>query len=123
MCGFLYSIQPITADPHGLALRGPDSLTRHDSEIGSFVTARLTTNPRSNSQPYVCDDTWIQLNGTIYNTRNEQEYFQNIDFDHLNSVHEAITNLDGEFAVVIANEQYITIAKDCFGTKPLYFYY
>jgi NAD kinase len=38
------------------------------------------------------------------------------------TVHEAIANLNGEFAIVIANEQHITIAKDCFGTKPLYFY-
>lgn len=123
MCGIFFSTQPLSADPIYLSLRGPDSISRQDNHVGSFVNARLITNPQSNSQPFNVHENWIQFNGTIYNTQNEQTYFSNINYSDLDSIHHSIKKLDGEFALIIANQDYITVAKDYFGTKPLYFYY
>ncbi|WP_299483531.1 asparagine synthase-related protein [uncultured Roseibium sp.] len=128
MCSFLFStLQPETNDFNTMmSLRGPDSTVTRSLNGHFFCHNLLSMRGDFVAQPYVSDDEKIVImfNGEIYSC--PDSYESEVRFLHdLYTEHGAgcFSRLDGEYAIILADYEKNTIfvARDCFGTKPLYF--
>lgn len=128
MCSFVFSTVPTDSIDFNriMRLRGPD-VTREQSINGySFCHNLLSMRGDYVAQPYVPDsgEIVVLFNGEIYNCPDsydsEARYLHDLYREH---GPELFRQLDGEYAILIADFRTRTIyaARDCFGTKPLFF--
>ncbi|WFE89926.1 hypothetical protein K1718_00820 [Roseibium porphyridii] len=128
MCSFLFStFEPTTDDFNRImALRGPDYTESKVLNNCFFCHNLLSMRGDYVSQPYVSDanDVVVMFNGEIYSCPETYESEANYLFDLYKEVGaECFSRLDGEFAIVIVDfgKSVVHVARDCFGTKPLFF--
>lgn len=128
MCSFIFStIQPTTNDFNRImSLRGPD-FTQSNTVNGCFFCHNLLSMRGDFvGQPYISDgeDIVVMFNGEIYNCPDEYDNEAHYLHDLYKEFGAAgFAKLDGEYAIVIAdfNQEVVHVARDCFGTKPLFF--
>lgn len=128
MCSFVFStIEPTTTDFNRImSLRGPDFTKTHSIRGCFFCHNLLSMRGNYVSQPYVSDseDVVVMFNGEIYNCPesydSEAQYLHDL---YKQKAHRCFEDLDGEYAIVIVDfqKQVLHVARDCFGTKPLFF--
>ncbi|MEM9320504.1 MAG: asparagine synthase-related protein [Pseudomonadota bacterium] len=128
MCSFVFSSVPAidAAFNRAMRLRGPDAT--HEREVNGYHFCHNLLSMRGDyvAQPYVSrnENVLILFNGEIYNCPetepNEAEYLYKLYNLHGSGL---FSKLDGEFAIVIVdfNSRSFLAARDCFGTKPLFF--
>lgn len=128
MCSFLFStFEPTTDDFNRMmALRGPDYTESKVLNKCFFCHNLLSMRGDYVSQPYVSDanDVVVMFNGEIYSCPETYESEAKYLFDLYKEVGaECFSRLDGEFAIVIVDfgKSVVHVARDCFGTKPLFF--
>lgn len=128
MCSFIFStIAPTSSDFNRIMnLRGPDYT--QSNTIGGMFFCHNLLSMRGNyvPQPYISEDETIivMFNGEIYNCPEEYASEAHYLYDlYLEFGSEFFAKLDGEFAIIIAdfNDNLVSVARDCFGTKPLFF--
>jgi asparagine synthetase B (glutamine-hydrolysing) len=123
MCGFLFSNkipnQPQLVD---ITPRGPDSNNTVVNHLGYFYHSRLITKESAVSQPASNSFGTLLYNGTEYVLRDNDVGFilDNISRTIPDSI-EFIKKLYGDFSICWVTDDYILLARDCFGTKPLYY--
>jgi len=150
VCGFVGAIGPCKVDLLGplnsIKHRGPDyqgvSYGRIDDSFVSLGHARLSILDLSDSanQPFENDSSTIKLvfNGEIYNHFELRRRLQKIGFSFRTSSDteviiklyehygtECFKYLNGIFAIVLVdlNKRQLILARDHFGTKPLFYSY
>ena len=128
MCSFVFSSVAAvdTAFNKAMRLRGPDAT--HERTVKGYYFCHNLLSMRGDyvAQPYVSDDeaVLVLFNGEIYNCPDsepsEAAYLSKLYREHGADV---FRRLDGEFAIVIVDfrEGRFLAARDCFGTKPLFF--
>ena len=147
MCGFVIAIgsfnkEDLISATKSILYRGPDSTNyffSDDSKIKVGFNRLSIIDIAGGKQPFVSDnkETIIVFNGEIYNAADlRQELEQNsIIFKTRNSDtevfirgyelwgHQVFSKIDGMFSVGIIDlvKNKITIARDKFGEKPLYY--
>lgn len=122
MCGFVYSNQNIhEINLDDLETRGPDDNDSFYNELGFFYHCRLSTRKTNIKQPAKNKFGILLYNGTEYSKKENDVGFilDNLN-DNINDNIEFIKTLGGDFSICWVTENYILIAKDCFGTKPLF---
>ncbi len=120
--------------------RGPDSQGLHiDDNVGMGVRRLSVIDLKSGDQPIHNEDSslWIVFNGEIYNYKRLREtaiaaghrFYTQSDTEVILHLYEmygsaAISMLDGMFAMCIwdKNQDYMLLARDRVGEKPLYYY-
>ncbi|MBF9031609.1 hypothetical protein HKCCE3408_14500 [Rhodobacterales bacterium HKCCE3408] len=128
MCSFVFSSVAAVdaAFNRAMRLRGPDAT--HEREVHGYYFCHNLLSMRGDYivQPHISEDETILVlfNGEIYNCPedepNEAKYLLKLYRDHGDQLFEL---LDGEFAIVIVDFERgrFLAARDCFGTKPLFF--
>ena len=128
MCSFLFSTLKPETDAFNtmMSLRGPDSTATLALNGHFFCHNLLSMRGDFVAQPFVSDDEKIVImfNGEIYSC--PESYETEVRFLHdMYKEHGAgcFSRLDGEYAIILADYERGTVfvARDCFGTKPLYF--
>jgi len=122
MCGFVYSNKDINEiDLKDLTPRGPDDSHFDKNKLGYFYHCRLATRDTKIKQPAKNNFGILLYNGTEYSLKeNDLDYILNNLNDNIDDNIEFIKTLRGDYSICWVTEQYILIAKDCFGTKPLF---
>jgi len=124
MCGFVYTnqIRPSSLDLIDLIPRGPNHQQSLENELGYFFHCRLITRPTSTTQPAANQHGILLYNGTEYNlVDNDTDYILgNLTNDLQNNV-DFIKTLQGDFSICFVTDEFILLARDCFGTKPLFY--
>ena len=124
MCGFVY--QNIVDAPSEIDLellqRGPDGIETLNSPLGYFLHARLDTKPHSIRQPAQNLHGVLLYNGTEYallenDTGHILDHLTNDTISNL----ELLKELTGDFSICFVTDQHVFLARDCFGTKPLFY--
>ncbi|MCK7615335.1 asparagine synthase-related protein [Roseibium sediminicola] len=128
MCSFVFStIQPTTTEFNRImALRGPDFTQSHVIEGCFFCHNLLSMRGDYVGQPYVADteNVVVMFNGEIYNCPETYSSEARYLFDlYKDKGADCFKELDGEYAIVIVDfcAGVVHVARDCFGTKPLFF--
>jgi len=128
MCSFIFStLEPASTEFNRImALRGPD-YTQTNSINGFFFCHNLLSmRGEYVAQPYISadEDVIVMFNGEIYNCPEDYDSEARYLYD-LYMKHDAscFSMLDGEYAIVLADfkRSVLYVARDCFGTKPLFF--
>lgn len=128
MCSFIFStLQPTTDDFNRMmSLRGPDFTQRHTIHGCFFCHNLLSMRGDFVEQPYISDreETVVMFNGELYNCSGEYDS----EARYLHDLYKAFgaecfERLDGEYAIIIVDfkQSVLHAARDCFGTKPLFF--
>jgi asparagine synthetase B (glutamine-hydrolysing) len=128
MCSFIFStLQPTTNDFNRImALRGPDYTQSHTIEGCFFCHNLLSMRGDYVGQPYVADtnDVVVMFNGEIYSCPEDYTSEARYLYDLYKKMGAAcFSELDGEYSIVIVDfgKSVVHVARDCFGTKPLFF--
>ncbi len=145
MCGFLFSssskskeIKQLISSFNKISYRGPDSTETIYLDDGSFIGFhRLAImDPTSRGeQPFRVDKKLLVCNGEIYNFQdlkkkiNNYQFFSQSDCEVIlplfnqTSIEKFLTQLDGEYAFVIYNEEnkHIFAARDPMGIRPMFY--
>lgn len=128
MCSFVFSTLPTDKIDFNriMRLRGPDVTREHSLRGYSFCHNLLSMRGNYVAQPYVApdEDVVILFNGEIYNCPDDQESEARYLHDlYLEKGADIFRHLDGEYAILIVDFRTDTLlaARDCFGTKPLFF--
>jgi asparagine synthetase B (glutamine-hydrolysing) len=128
MCSFVFSSVAATdtAFNRAMRLRGPDAT--NERELGGYYFCHNLLSMRGDfvAQPHVSDDgaVLVLFNGEIYNCpeteASEAAYLSSLYREHGNTLFKL---LDGEYSIVIVDfeKKRFLAARDCFGTKPLFF--
>ena len=128
MCSFVFSSVAAVdaAFNRAMRLRGPDAT--HEREVNGYYFCHNLLSMRGDyvAQPHISEDeaVLILFNGEIYNCPeaepSEAAYLLNLYREHGAALFEG---LDGEFSIVIVDfkQKRFLAARDCFGTKPLFF--
>jgi asparagine synthetase B (glutamine-hydrolysing) len=128
MCSFVFSSVPAIdkAFNRAMQLRGPDAT--HEREVRGYYFCHNLLSMRGDyvAQPHVSSDETVLIlfNGEIYNCPEDEptetEYLYKLYLEHGADL---FALLDGEYAIVIVDFQRgrFLAARDCFGTKPLFF--
>jgi len=128
MCSFLFSSLPPANDDFNrtMSLRGPDHTQGITINGYFFCHNLLSMRGDFVGQPFVSADEKIiiMFNGEIYSCPDDYEsevrYLHDLYKEHGGAL---FSKLDGEYAIIIADfeNNVLHIARDCFGTKPLFF--
>ena len=123
MCGFVYSnFIPEKLSLEDITPRGPDDNNTIINDLGYFYHCRLTTRENNIKQPSTNSNGVLLYNGTeYYMDSNDTIYINNNLCNNITKNIEFIRSLDGDFAICYVTEENIFLAKDCFGTKPLFY--
>lgn len=111
-----------------LSVRGPDAWKSHKTESSLICSARLEIRgSREGDQPvFMPDSSLLVYNGEIYNFKSINENYNDLisDTKHLaNFLNQKgeLEQLDGMFAFAQHGNEHITLARDRFGIKPLFY--
>lgn len=128
MCSFVFStLRPTTSEFNRImALRGPDFTQSHVIEDCFFCHNLLSMRGDYVGQPYVADTEGVvvMFNGEIYSCPDDVDSEARHLFDlYRENGAACFSELDGEYAIVIVDfrQGVVHVARDCFGTKPLFF--
>ena len=122
MCGLVY-VNNLIKQPKLLDIicRGPDDQNTLINDFGYFFHSRLITKPNNITQPAVNNHGVLLYNGTQYDIdNNDTDYIIKNLSNNIEKNLEFLKTLNGDFAICFVTEDYIFLAKDCFGTKPLF---
>jgi len=123
MCGLFYSTTSVVeSDFQELAARGPDSQNSLVNDLGFFYHSRLATQPNEITHPLVNPHGVCLYNGTQFDLiQNDCVYIiDNLSAD-IKQCLDFLASLKGDFALVWVTAEYVLIARDFGGNKPLYF--
>lgn len=128
MCSFIFSSVRLDGTDFNriMRLRGPD-MTREISVFGYHLCHNLLSmRGEYVAQPHIDEDNdiVIMFNGELYNCPEGEQSEARWLLDQYNTFGvDLFRHLDGEYAIVIADfaRRKIVAARDCFGTKPLFF--
>jgi asparagine synthase (glutamine-hydrolysing) len=148
MCGIFCLIEyqssdilPVCHALNKLSARGPDNKSmlsfNYNQKTITFGFTRLAIMDLSMNgmQPFHDDERILVCNGEIYNFRSITKKYDlstktNNDcevilplYRKLGNFEELINNLDGEFALIIYDNNSIFAARDRYGVRPLYYGY
>lgn len=128
MCSFVFSTETAVdkAFNRAMQLRGPDAT--HEREVNGYYFCHNLLSMRGDyvAQPYISADETVLIlfNGEVYSCpeteTNEAEYLYRLYVEHGPGM---LKQIDGEYALVIVDFRLgrFFAARDCFGTKPLFF--
>lgn len=130
MCSFIFSnrrIQNLDWVGEYIARRGPDHVNHITEQGFDFVHYLLSVTGDFKPQPFQTQKQALVYNGQIYNY-NHIDAQASSDGEVLLPLYNAhgpefIQELDGEFALVLADfeKEHIIISSDLFGTKPIWY--
>lgn len=128
MCSFVFSTIPTDRVDFNriMRLRGPDVTKEHSLDGYFFCHNLLSMRGDYVAQPYVPDsgEIVVLFNGEIYNC--PEDYDSEARYLHDQYLEKGtglFRELDGEYAILIVDfkKGMLYAARDCFGTKPLFF--
>ncbi|MGB0844244.1 MAG: asparagine synthase-related protein [Alphaproteobacteria bacterium] len=130
MCSFIFSSLPFQNGSFNdtMKMRGPDHTA--EIQVNNFHLCHNLLSMRGDyvAQPFRSDDEQVivLLNGEIYNC--PDHYASEVKFlydQYCEFGCDFFKGLDGEYSIVVVDfkEKKVVAARDCFGTKPLFFGY
>lgn len=122
MCGIFYSRVIVPKVLDDLDRRGPDGSKQLKNNLGFFYHSLLETQSNNVQQPMINNHGTLLYNGTQYNLGIDDNNYivQGLD-NNVNRCVEFIQSLSGDFALIWVTNNFVLLARDFGGNKPLYY--
>jgi asparagine synthetase B (glutamine-hydrolysing) len=123
MCGLFFSTIDVNQDDlQEISLRGPDHSNSEINELGFFYFFGLTTRKNNLKQPLNNSFGTLLYNGTQFDLEDEDNKFliHNLNNNYEHCV-EFIQTLNGDFSLIWITDEFILLARDFCGNKPLFY--
>ncbi len=123
MCGLFFSTKSLEeSNLDEISFRGPDYSNTKINNLGFFYFFGLETKNNTLRQPLINQTGTLLYNGTQYDLEDNDNQFliDNLSNNKQDCI-EFIQSLKGDFSLIWVTEDFILLARDFCGNKPLFY--